>query len=93
MPGHIEVTFSDPGLLFGVEGIDVLIDGKMVGSQAFGGRQSFACAPGSHTVQAVLRAVHTRHSNALTVEVAEGASVGVTGRYDRMYGTIALQQA
>ena len=93
MPGSIEVEFPDPGSLFGVEGIDVLIDGKAVGSLAFGDKQAFSCPPGSHTVQAVLRAVFTRHSNALTVEVGEGASVRVTGVYDRMYGTIALEQA
>ena len=93
MPGSVAFEFPKPWLLFGVKGIDVLIDEKVVGSLAFGEKQTFPCAPGSHTVQAVLRAVATRHSNTLTVEVADGASVRVTGKYDRMYGTIALKEA
>ena len=93
MPGSIAFEFRKPWLLFGVKGIDVLVDEKVVGSMAFGGKQTFPCAPGSHTVQAVLRAAATRHSNTLTVAVADGASVRVTGIYDRKYGTIALKEA
>jgi hypothetical protein len=93
MAGSIAVEFPDPGSLFGVKGIEVLVDGTAVGSLAFGGQQTFSCPPGSHTVQAVLRAVMTRHSNTLTVEVAEGASVHVAGIYDRIFGSIALKEA
>ena len=90
---RIEIAFPSPGWLFGVRGIDVLVDGENVGRVRFGETKTVECAPGPHKVQAVLKAIFSRHSNALDVEVPADEAARVSGVYSRTFGTIELKSA
>ncbi len=90
---RIEVTLTDPGWLLGVRDIAVLLDGSPAGRMQFGEKLMLDCSSGSHSVQLVLRAIATRRSNALTIDVADGQTKGVAASYSRLWGSIRITEA
>jgi hypothetical protein len=92
MPARLTITIKSPGLLLGVRGIEILLDGQTVDTVRFGEACRIECAPGDHTLQARLRAVLSRRSNVLRITAVDGDDRIVTGRYSRMWGTLKLEE-
>lgn len=76
--------------LFGVGGIDVLVDGQIAASTEFGRTATVELAPGAHNVAVLSRGVINRTSNTVTVNAADGQCTAMTAKYNRFLGTFKL---
>ena len=93
MPSKIVFALAPVGLLAGVNGIHVLIDGERCRTTQFGETVEFDVSPGPHTFQAVLDAVLERPTKVLELQVADDTTVSINGKYSRLWGNIKLKRA
>lgn len=93
MTARLTIALRSPGLILGVRGIDVLLDGEPVHTIGFGETTTVECAAGDRTLQLKLNAVLNRRSNTLRLTVADGEERALAGRYSRMWGTLRLREA
>lgn len=90
---RISLIVTSPGLLLGVRGIEVIVDGDVVDMVQFGEPFSFELAPGDHSLQIRLRAMMSRRSNVVNFSAAPGEEIAFSAKYSRMWGTLRLKKA
>ncbi|MEP0325238.1 hypothetical protein [Bauldia litoralis] len=92
MVARLTLTIRSPGLLIGVRGIEILLDGEMVDRVQFGEACTIECEAGEHTLRARMRAVISRRSNILKLTVADGEDRRFDGKYSRLWGTLPIRE-
>ena len=90
MTSRIEIKIEDQRLVLGVQDVEVLIDGKSAGSMQLGDAGAFETPSGTRRVQLVLHALIDRQSPELAVDLGEGETARLQGRYSRVTGDISL---
>lgn len=78
------------GPLVGKNNVELLVDGKGVGSGSFGQTIVADLAPGRHHIQAILHSWIKRESKSLEVDVAPNSTVKITGKYSRLWGNVRI---
>lgn len=73
MTAVINMKLDGPGLLKGLKGIDIVLDGNVVRTTEFGRVESIPSDPGEHRVYVVLRGLVTRKSKEVTVTMVDDA--------------------
>jgi hypothetical protein len=91
MSSKLEFSLAAIKMLAGVEGIDVLIDGRREATLEFGDSMTFEIEAGERTLQTILHGVVERRSKVLTLFAEEGGHIAVVGKYNRFWGNIKLQ--
>ncbi len=76
--------------IFGIKGIDILVDGDIVASLPLGGSKTVEASAGNHTIKAVLHGVVDRESKELEISIKENSTVKIIGTYSRIQGDIQL---
>jgi len=76
--------------IFGIKGIDILVDDAIVASLSLGESKTVEVSAGEHTVKAILHGLIDRNSKVLEVSVKENSTVKIIGTYSRMFGNLQL---
>ena len=77
--------------LFGVQGIEVLVNGQPAAEGTFGETVTVDVPPGAYQVALRLRSVVSRTSNTVATELGEGQQVNLVGKYSRLWGSFTLK--
>lgn len=91
MPAHVELTLRDPGRVFGVKRIEMLLDGKLQRHVTFGEVYRISCNPGRHTIGLLLHGFLKRRSNILQFHVEDNETARIEARYRRFWGNFILE--
>lgn len=91
MTAHISIELSEPSMsIKGIKGIEILVDGGVKKTIAFGTTEKIQCSLGVHIVQMRLHGVLVRDSNRFKVNLSEHDDIKLKAKYSTLWGKIKI---
>lgn len=91
MKSKISLSLAPIGLLIGLKGVAVPLDGEKQTTIQPGETLELDVEPGERTVQTVLEGGVPRRSKVLRIQIAPNSDYVVAAKYSRLWGNIKLK--